>query len=149
MNAKLKGYLLTYVGWILGTTLAVAAAYGLAGDQFQQIVGEQFDGIEGLLLNGLAAVIAIIYGLVVYQVVTLIASPLITYLLLMHTHDKVVSTVAFQFGLLFISPLFIGLSILFNSSATLAIYLTVIWLLLTPFLARYIALKPITSKKKT
>lgn len=150
MTPKLKGYLLTYLGWMLGTALAATAAYTQGSDTLRRFTdGAQAKDIFELLGYGLFFSFALVLALILYQVVAVIACPLITYLLLLHTHDRVVKTAVFQFGLLFMSPMFIVLSMWTDASVALAVYLTLFWLFLTPFLSRYLATLPAKPKNGT
>lgn len=142
MNLKLKGYLLTYLGCFLGTMLAVAAAYNQMQAIFQEFAAEKTGDIFTYFGLALASFgIAIFVALVIFQIVVITAAPLFTYLLLFRTRDKVMRTVVILFILLCLNPIFIILSVPTGLSIRFVPYVTVLWLFIAPYLARYLAIR--------
>lgn len=137
-TGKLRGYILTYIGWLLGMLTAVPSALLVTYLLFRNFFPSWSELIameNGILATLAAGVGAFITFFAVFQTVAMAASALYVRLMLKGYPLRRTATIGWLCLLIFLTPFVFLVDLTIGT----IIILTSLWLLATPILARWLA----------
>lgn len=141
--SKIKGYLLTYLGWLIGFVASLGVTsiltYFLFRHAFLSQANYEKQGWAGLGTDVVTGLLGIVFALITFQICNLVLAPFLVSRLLKPYAESRRRTSIWLFVLLFLAPVPSVISLFLSNSITACFYVTSIWMLLSPFLARFIA----------
>lgn len=156
MAPKLRGYLLTYIACFMVVAIGITLSYHQASGVLHQSTGDapiatnsSSDEIfSGLISGAIGLVFALFVAIVTYIAITVTVSPILTFIFLRFAHLRALLTSLFVLLFAILGPIIVGLTIILTHSQTLVEIVGLLWLLVTPFLAHYVALQLETNKRQ-